>query len=269
MGFEFCSFASGSSGNCYLARTDRANILVDCGIAGKNVLARLREVGLSPEDLSAILITHEHIDHVKSIRMISKKAVNAGVYATEGTLGEIRDRVADEQTVRIESGQPFSIGDIEVEPFALSHDAAEPVGFSFVSGGKKLSVVTDTGVVTGGILEHMEGSDTILLEANHEVNILRMGPYSYSLKRRILSDHGHLSNDACAETLGTLLESRSRKPGSRPLNVVLGHLSKINNTPDQAYITVKNELFEKGYYVGDSLTLAVAKRDEAGRMLMV
>lgn len=269
MALKFCSFASGSSGNCYLVKTENTNLLIDTGIAGKRVLAGLEKNGLSPDEINGLFLTHEHTDHVKSVRMISKKADSAGVFATEGTLAAVKDKLPQERTVRVQAGRSVRIGDITVEPFSVSHDAAEPVGYSFQSGGRKISIVTDTGIISEEILENMQNADALLLEANHEVNILKIGPYSYSLKRRILSDKGHLSNDASAETLIRLLEYREKHPGTDKLKVILGHLSKINNTPEQAMISIKNILFESGYYVGENLSLSVADRDKPGKLVVV
>lgn len=267
MAFNFCSFASGSSGNCYLVKSDRTALLVDVGITGKRVMAALADIGLPADRLNGILITHEHIDHVRSLRMISKKAENAGVYASGGTFAEVGDRVARENMRRVRGGEEFFIGDILVRTFSLSHDAAEPLGYSFVQDGRQLTVVTDTGCITEEIFDQIKTADLLVLEANHEVNILRMGNYPYMLKRRILSDTGHLSNEAAGECLCRMFSCR--ESAANAPKVLLAHLSRENNTPQQAYLTVRNVLFEEDIYIDKDLRLEVIERDSAGPLMEV
>jgi len=264
MAFEFCSFASGSSGNCYLVRSENTVILIDAGIPGKKILQQLSEQGLSAEQLSGILITHEHIDHVKSLKMISKKAVTAKVYSSAGTLEEIMDRIDGDHARAIGASERFMVGDIAVEPFHTSHDAAEPMGYSLIHEGRRLTVVTDTGCISEEIFSHIKRADLLILEANHEVNILKMGSYPYYLKRRILGDQGHLSNEAAGECLCRMLQERKRDPKQAPPKVILGHLSRENNTPGQAYLTIRNILFESDFYIDQDLRLEIAPRDESG-----
>lgn len=269
MAFEFCSFASSSSGNCYLVKTETTNLLVDTGIAGKKIYAALDEVEIDIEEIAGILITHEHVDHVRSVRMINKSARNAKVYATKGTYKAICDKVPEGDFVQVTYGNDFTIGDITVKPFKLSHDAAEPVGYSFISNGRQLTIVTDTGCLTEEIIDHAKSADHLVLEANHEVNILQMGSYPYSLKRRILGDEGHLSNETAGSMLCKVLDARSQckeTSKSEPLKVVLAHLSKENNTPGQAYLTIRNMLFEEDYYLDKDLILDIAKREETSEM---
>ena len=280
MALRFCSFASGSSGNCYLAKSDTTTILIDVGITGKRVFAGLAEKGIDPADLSGILITHEHIDHVRSLRMVAKKAVNARVCASGGTLGVLSDVIEPGKGYTVRAGEPWDIGDIQVTPFDLSHDAAEPMGFTLQSGGRRLTIVTDTGCISPEIERHIAAADLLVLEANHEVNILKMGAYPYSLKRRILGEKGHLSNETAGEILCRMLRSPIRHqrvsdggsqhvgPGGVP-KVVLAHLSKENNTPGQAYLTIRNILFEEDLYIDKDLTLTIAARDEAGDFMEV
>ena len=291
MGLRFCSFASGSTGNCYLIRTDDTALLVDCGISGKRILAGLDSFGLDARDLSAILITHEHSDHIMSIRMMARKAENAEIYATPGTIAGIGDKVPDGRITDIEPGEIFDVGDIEVMSFDVSHDAREPVGYTFTSEGRKLSILTDTGTVTEEIYRSVRASNALVLEANHEVNILRAGPYPYELQQRILSDHGHLSNVAAGELICRLLDDRESigtAPGEnvrRGLSedqslrqrkkeasedehdipyILLAHISRNNNTPDQAMLTIKDILFEDDHYVGQDLNMSTASYCEIG-----
>lgn len=280
MALRFCSFASGSSGNCYLAKSDTTTILIDVGITGKRVFAGLAEKGIDPADLSGILITHEHIDHVRSLRMVARKAVNAKVFASGGTLEAVSDMVAPGKSCTVRAGEPRDIGDIQVTPFALSHDAAEPMGFTLQCEGRRLTIVTDTGCISREIEEQIAAADLLVLEANHEVNILKMGAYPYSLKRRILGEKGHLSNETAGEILCRMLHAPMRQqrvsaggchcvgPDGVP-KVVLAHLSKENNTPGQAYLTIRNILFEEDLYIDKDLTLTIAARDEAGAFMEV
>lgn len=261
MGLRFCSFASGSTGNCYMVRTDNTVLLVDSGIAGKRIIAGLDDVGLGPDDVNAILITHEHSDHVLSLRMMSKKAGNADIFATKGTIRKITT-VPPERFTPIKAGDAFTVGDIDIQSFRVSHDASDPVGYTFSCDGRKLSILTDTGVVSEPIYEAVRSSDAMVLEANHEVNILRAGPYPYELQQRILSDYGHLSNVAAGELLCRILDdNKERDYEDDPMFVLLAHVSRHNNTPQQAYITVENELFENGHYVDREVKLDVAGHD--------
>lgn len=265
MTLQFCSFASSSSGNCYMVRSENTTLLVDVGIAGKNVLAGLTEKGVTPEEVGGILLTHEHVDHVKSLRMISKKAVNAGVYASKGTLSQVCDKIADEVMRPVQAQTAFDIGDIEVRPFRISHDAAEPMSYSFCKDGKQITIVTDTGYISDEVFDQIKEADILVLEANHEVNILKMGAYPYSLKRRILGDEGHLSNEAAGKCLCEMLRYRGEQEKTDVPKVVLAHLSKENNTPSQAYLTIRNILFEEDYYIDKDLELDIALREEVGK----
>lgn len=265
MALKFCSFASGSSGNCYLIKSDSTALLVDVGITGKRVLGGIEEKGLSPDEIDGIMLTHEHIDHVRSLRMISKKTGNAKVYGSKGTLQAVSDKVAEEKVCPLTPGEPQYIGDILVKPFHLSHDAAEPMGYSFEQDGRILTIVTDTGYVSEEIFDHVAEADFLVLEANHEVNILKMGAYPYSLKRRILGDEGHLSNETAGKCLCQMLKNRKQegeKADADMPSVVLAHLSNENNTPGQAYLTIRNILFEEDFYIDKDLKLDIARRDE-------
>lgn len=260
MGLRFCSIASGSTGNSYVVRTEDTAVLIDCGISGKRIIAGLEALGLDPGDLDAILLTHEHTDHILSIKMMARKAPGAEVFASEGTITAISDKIKPERATAIEGDSSFRVGDIDIDAFDLSHDAIEPVGYSLKSGGSRLSIITDTGIVTDDIYSHIKDSDGLILEANHEVNILRAGPYPYELQQRILGEQGHLSNVTAGETIARVLDSReSEKP---PLYVMLAHVSRHNNTPEVAYLTVKNVLFEEGHYVDKEVKIGVARHDE-------
>lgn len=259
MGLEFCSFASGSSGNSYMIRSENTAVLLDCGTAGKNILAGLESAGMTADDLSAILLTHEHSDHVKSLRMMGRRAKRSVVLGTAGTLDAVRSLLPEGRAEEIHRSSSFFVGDLRVTSFPVSHDAADPVAYTFECGGEKAAVMTDTGFVSREMFDAICDADILVLESNHDVDLLRIGPYPYPLKRRILSDRGHLSNVTAGETIGLLLDGhRSR----RMPTILLGHLSRQNNTPDIARQTVENMLFEEDYYPGKHLRLGVALRDE-------
>ena len=272
MALQFCSFASGSSGNCYLVKSDKTALLIDVGITGKRILDGLAEQNLYPEQIDGILITHEHTDHVKSLKMMSKKASEARIYSSSGTLARIMDKIQGDRARAVAVGERFAVGDITVISFRLSHDAAEPVGFSLIHEGRQVTVVTDTGCISEEMFRHMVKADLLVLEANHEVNILKMGSYPYHLKRRILGDEGHLSNETAGECLCRILKTRQSLAGGAPRqmpSVLLAHLSRENNTPSQAYLTIRNILFEEDFYIDKDLKLDVAPRDETGSCMEV
>lgn len=274
MGLRFCSFASGSTGNCYLLKTENTNLLVDVGIAGKRVIEGLSSCAVKPEQIDGILVTHEHTDHIKSLRMIAKKAVNGKIYTSEGTAYSVNEKLpmlADK--IRItDTATSFKVGDIEVEAFSLSHDAEDPVGFSVHSRGKRVTIITDTGVATKQMLSIAAKSDLLVLEANHEVNILHCSSYPYELKRRILSDHGHLSNDAAAEFIYEVDKLRKNGGGenkSEKQKILLAHLSKENNSPMQAMLTIKNRLFEEDMIAGEDYLMNALSADASTRLLEI
>ena len=205
MPLQFCSFASGSSGNCYLIKNQRSAILIDAGISGKKIFQGLEETGTPFEAVSAVLVTHEHIDHVKSLPIVTKKLPNVLAWANRQTWEHIERPVAEGCRRVFTTGEDFQIDDFRIRPFAIPHDAAEPVGFSIYYDGRQISIVTDVGCITDEIFEEITNADLLLLEANHEKEILLMGRYPYNLKRRILGDHGHLSNVSAGTCLCRLV----------------------------------------------------------------
>lgn len=261
MTIKFCSFASGSSGNCYLVRDEDTAILIDAGISGKRIFESLEATGTPREMVSAILVTHEHIDHVQSLPILTKKISGVPVYANEATWSQISRPVTDEHKQRFVTGEDFEIGKFRIRPFIVSHDAAEPVGFSIFSEDKQISICTDSGYIGEETFEEISGADLLLLEANHEKEMLLYGRYPYPLKQRILGDEGHLSNITCGECLCRIVEEVPKKR-----TVILGHLSHENNTPDLAFQAVKNTLEERSIFIGGELKLAVALRDRLGEL---
>ncbi len=248
------SLISGSSGNCSLISHKGTNILVDCGMSGERLKELLDSIDLKGSDISAILVTHEHIDHTSGIGVVSRR-YNIPVFATEQTHNAMNvGRILDENIHFIEPDRPFEIGDIGINAFSIPHDAAAPVGYRLYCGDRKFSVATDIGTMTNELFDSISGSDSIILEANHDIDMLKSGSYPESLKNRILSNFGHMSNELSAKC-ALALANRGTK------NIMLSHLSDENNTPAIAYNTVAEKLKENGAEMGD-VNLLVAKRYE-------
>ncbi len=251
----FLSLVSGSSGNCTLVSDGKTNLLADCGLSCKKLEEALSKTKISPYELDAILITHEHSDHIKGAGVVSRK-YGLPVFATAKThecmnIGNIGDT-----NIRYVSPDiDFEIGTIGVRPFSIPHDAANPVGYNFFFGEKKLSLATDIGRMNDYIMENLKGSIAVLLESNHDTQMLKNGRYPAVLKKRILGDLGHLSNDAAAKTVLELVKNGTK-------HIMLGHLSEENNTPRAAYLTTVNMLAENGVLLNKDAAISVAARYE-------
>ena len=256
MALQFCSFSSGSSGNCYLVRENNHALLIDAGISGKKIFNSLEATGTALEDVEALLITHEHIDHVKSIPIVTKKLPNIFAYANDSTWKNIERPVASELKRTFTTGYDFNISNFIIRPFSIPHDASEPVGFSIYHEDRQISMLTDVGHITEDIMDEISDADLLVLEANHDKEILLMNSYPYNVKQRILGDNGHLSNSCAGECIK---EITLRNPKKR--QILLGHLSNENNTPSIASLTIKNTLEEKNIFLDESLSLDVLLRD--------
>jgi len=234
MGVCVSVLASGSRGNSALLESSRARILVDAGVSCRETFKRLKLVGREPRSLSAILITHEHSDHVSGLAMLAKK-LGIPVFMTGGThqawARSLRDDAGQLPTLAkleiFSAGRQFQIADITVMPFTIPHDAADPVGFTFHAEGAKIAFATDLGYMPASVRDHLRRCDVLILESNHDVEMLRVGPYPWSVKQRVMSRVGHLSNDALADFFA------SDYDGSAAY-VVLAHLSEQNNHPEIA-----------------------------------
>jgi phosphoribosyl 1,2-cyclic phosphodiesterase len=234
--------ASGSSGNCMLLETSRTRLLVDAGLGKRETLRRLAAVEQPAEHLDAILISHEHSDHIGGLPALLARWHTA-VYLSAATHAETL-RVLPESHARrlervefIQAGRPFSVGDIEVTPFAIPHDAADPLAFAFRAGGVKLAVVTDLGYMPELVKHHLRGCDALVLESNHDLEMLKVGPYPWHVKQRVMSRTGHLSNDTVSAFLAD-----PEGFDARPRYLVLAHLSENNNHPDVARISAEEAL---------------------------
>lgn len=259
---KLVSLFSGSSGNCIFISDGETRILLDAGLSGKRIEAALSALGEKPSDLRAILVTHEHSDHIMGIGVLARR-YKLPIYASNGTwngMGTFPGKLAPIQQYRFTPGERFRIGDIEIEPFSIPHDAKEPVGYSFRMQDRKITVATDLGHMNRTLLRNLEGSDIILLESNHDIGMLKMGRYPWPLKQRILGDLGHLCNDMAGKVVAHLVSNGARC-------ILLGHLSHENNFPELAWQTAANALAEKNLIPGDGFHLEVARRDRTSSIV--
>lgn len=234
-GLSFTVLASGSKGNCIHVDDGETSLLLDAGLSGKEILVRMREKGLFPEKLSAIILSHEHTDHVSAAGVLSRK-LKIPVYGTQGTLEGAKPKTGEIALAReITAGLPFALGSVLIHPFSISHDAADPTGFTFCAHGVKLGIATDLGVATTLVKTHLKNCNALVLEANHCPVMLANGSYPWALKQRVKSRTGHLSNEAARDLLGELLHKDLS-------HVVVAHLSEENNRPDHACTIVGEAL---------------------------
>lgn len=251
-----CALASGSSGNSFYIEGGNGKLLIDAGLSGKRITKNLEEIGVKPEELDGILITHEHRDHITGAGVLSRR-FNLPIYATEKTweaMGPCIGEIKPENRRVYDKKRGFEIKGFKVEPFDIPHDAVEPVGYSLFYNSKKISSATDIGHINRGLARKLDNSDLILLESNHDVEMLKVGPYPWPLKRRILGEKGHLSNEDAGKMAAWLARNKR-------VHVLLGHLSAENNFPELAYRTVASILQEKGINITKDIDLNVAYRD--------
>ena len=262
-----CSIASGSSGNCVYIGSQETHLLVDAGISKKRVEAGLETLYLNGDDVSGILVTHEHSDHIQGLGVFCRK-YKVPIYATEGTILGIERNVAIGKLPEgsfnvIKADEHFNLGELKIIPFAVPHDANEPVGYRLESGDKAVAIATDLGDYDDYIVSKLKNLDALLIEANHDTHMLEVGRYPYPLKRRILSERGHLSNELSGRLLCDILHKGLK-------NVVLGHLSKDNNYARLAYETVKLELsLGKSSKAVEQIKLQVANRETVSEVVTI
>lgn len=251
----FCPLYSGSSGNSIFAASQNTKILVDAGMPGKSIESALKHINQNPNEIDGIFITHEHSDHIKGAGIISRK-YNIPIYANENTWKAMENKLGKvkEDNIRIIYNNTVDIKDMHIINYNISHDAAAPIGYALCSGKKKACIATDLGYFSEEVKAIIKDADVILLESNHDVEMVKFGPYPYPLKRRILSDVGHLSNEACGNAIVDIMNDKQK-------HIVLGHLSKTNNYPDLAYQTVFNILKENHIEIGRDISLVLARRD--------
>jgi phosphoribosyl 1,2-cyclic phosphodiesterase len=259
---RFASLSSGSSGNSYLIGYGDKNILIDAGISNKRIRDGLESLGIDAESLSAIFVTHEHSDHIQGLKVFLKKTP-VPVYASFGTLSELANRecVPHELMHVVKPYESIKIGELDVFAHPSFHDTLEPFWYKVTTPEGSVAVVTDIGHVEQEMGYVLSGLRAILIEANHDINMLETGPYTFALKRRILSDTGHLSNEACGRFLCDILHDGLE-------SIALGHLSKENNYPELALLSVKNEIdFAPIDFVSERLNIFVAGRDNVTKIL--
>ena len=236
MGLQVCVLASGSSGNSIFIGSEKTRVLIDAGLSARQVALRLEQLGVAPESINGICVSHEHGDHVAGLRALQQRH-GIPVYANAGTLnGIMRQPRSHELSVRVfQTGSPFEIGDITIEPFSVPHDAYEPVGFRVQTANTCVGVVTDLGMVTSLVREKLKGCHALIVESNHDEDLIREAPRPWPLKQRIRSRQGHLSNIDAARLI-------SESATDALEHVFLAHLSSDCNTPDTALRTVASQL---------------------------
>ncbi|MCR5283949.1 MAG: MBL fold metallo-hydrolase [Lachnospiraceae bacterium] len=261
------TIASGSSGNCTYIGDDTTHILIDAGISGKRIEEGLKKADITPKDLDGIFITHEHIDHISGVGVLSRK-YNIPIYATAGTVRGIQTcrsvgQIDPDLYQIIDRNEVTEIGTMMMMAHPISHDAADPVCYRATAGDYSVAVATDLGCYDEGIVEFLQGLDAIVLEANHDINMLQVGSYPYQLKQRILGDKGHLCNEKAGQLLCRILHDRMQK-------IRLGHLSQDNNLPQLASEAVKLEVtLGRNPYRAEDFDIRVAERSEPGDLILI
>jgi len=263
-GFQVSILASGSSGNSLYVETEKKRILVDAGLSGKKITSLLAEVGRKPEDLDAILVTHEHRDHIHGVGVLARKH-KLDVYANEKTwaaMSPLIGKLDVAQKHLFEMGKVLTFDDLDIESFGVSHDAAAPQFYRFYKDGKSFVMLTDTGYCSDYLRGVLRGADAYLMESNHDLEMLRMGSYPWNLKQRILGDKGHLSNEDGALAMLDLLTDNTKR-------IYLGHLSRENNLKELAHMTMENTLTEHDVHVGKDVQIFDTDPDRASELFAV
>lgn len=260
---NFCSLYSGSSGNSLFVQSDNTKILIDCGVSSKKIEGTLNSMDVDASSIDAILVTHEHSDHVKGLATFSSK-FDIPVFSTAQTfdnMEKVTSRIATNNINYFKIDEKFCIGDLEILPFSIPHDAANPCGFNLFNSNKKISIATDIGHMNCAILKKLEGSSFVLLESNYDTEVLKCCSYPFSLKSRISGPTGHLSNDMAGKTITYLLKNGLK-------TAMLGHLSKESNLPELAYRTTVNEILSNGIDE-NTFNISVASRDFPGKLITI
>lgn len=254
---KYCSIGSGSSGNCHYIGYKDTNILVDAGLSGKRISTGLDDLNIDASKLKGIFITHEHSDHIKGAGIISRK-YDIPIFANIKTWCAMKDKlgqIEDRNMKVFENDKSYSLGDLIIRPFSISHDASDAVGYNFYADNEKMSIATDIGKITDNIRRHLYKSKLVVLESNYDPNMLMMGSYPYALKKRVMSEVGHLSNEDAANFCVELIKEGTER-------ILLAHLSKENNFPELAYETSKGILAQNDIIVGQDIKLDVLLREE-------
>lgn len=247
MGISFTVLSSGSTGNSTIVRNEETTLMIDAGLSAKRIDELMKERDVTGEEIDGILVTHEHSDHIKGLGAVARK-YDLPIYANEKTWEAMEKsigKIAEENRVVLGTGEVRDFGTLRVESFGISHDAAEPVGYCFYDGNEKLSVATDLGYMSDKVKQAISDSNVLVLESNHDIEMLRMGRYPWNIKRRILGDMGHLSNEDAGEALSELLTGDLKR-------TYLAHLSRDHNMMDLAKMTVRDSMEERGCFYKDS-----------------
>jgi phosphoribosyl 1,2-cyclic phosphodiesterase len=237
---KFCVLASGSSGNSSLVATNTTRLLIDAGLGVRDLMQRLASTGESLDRLDAILITHEHSDHISGLcRLLRKLRRPIPVYVTQRTAPVIDWETCEPAIERFQAGSSFTIGDISIDSFTIPHDAIDPVGYTFRAAGVKIGIATDLGYIPDSIKYHLRSTDVLLLESNHDIEMLKVGPYPWSVKQRVMGRNGHLSNDVVSDFLRDDFAASTA-------SLILGHLSEHNNHPELVRMSAASALERRG-----------------------
>jgi len=264
MSMQFCTIASGSSGNSAFISTGGVKILVDAGLSGRAIEQALASHSIHCSQLDAIFITHEHSDHIQGAGVLSRR-YDLPIYMTRGTWDSAHrinsfGKISDKNRFVLTPDVPVALGDTEILPFRVDHDAGEPVGYTIRYQGRKIAIATDLGHTDANLAQHFSGAELILLESNHDLDMLQFGPYPAHLKRRIMSNSGHLSNVACGKFLTDIYTDATK-------HIFLAHLSQDNNRPILAYETVRNIMSVGQIDVGGAVNLYLADRYRPSAMI--
>jgi len=241
MSMRFSVLASGSTGNAFYIEHGDNKLLVDAGLSGRKMAELFADIDAKPEQLSGILVTHEHSDHIKGLGVVARK-YNLPIYANEKTWNAMEKNIgklSTDQKFHFEANSVQSFGSIEVESFSVSHDAADPMFFNFRADGKKVTLLTDLGYVSEKIKKTIAGSNAYIFESNHDISMLQMSSYPWNVKKRILGDYGHVSNEDCGLALSEVITNETER-------IYLAHLSKENNMKELANMSVDQVLRERG-----------------------
>jgi len=257
MGLSFTLLASGSSGNSTLVSDGDIHILVDVGLSGRETARRLNEHGLSPDKISAIVVSHEHGDHCRGVGPFAKD-LDIPVFMTDATFSNSSIKLDSKKHRRIMPGECFEVYGFSFTSFSVPHDSAEPLGFAIEKDGVKLGIVLDLGYLSNLVIERLKGCTAIVMESNHDVQMLKVGPYPWALKQRVMSRRGHLSNDVVAQYLAKDFDGEAA-------NVVLAHLSKNNNLPELALLSAQRALEERPGMHASRTRLDLALADQISR----
>jgi phosphoribosyl 1,2-cyclic phosphodiesterase len=257
VGLNFTLLGSGSSGNTTLVSDGDTHILVDVGLSGRETVRRLRECGLEPEHISAVVVSHEHGDHCRGVGPFAK-SLDIPVFMTEGAFGNSGMILDSRKHRRIAPGENFEVCGFFFTSFSVPHDSIDPLGFVIEKNGIKIGIVLDLGYLSKLVVERLRGCDGIVLESNHDIQMLKVGPYPWALKQRVMSRRGHLSNDSVAQYLANDFDGKAA-------HVILAHLSKNNNLPELALLSARRALEERSNLRIRQTRLELARADEISR----